>query len=32
LGDTSIAYDPLAGQGAQSGLIQTAIYVDRIVA
>jgi 2-polyprenyl-6-methoxyphenol hydroxylase-like FAD-dependent oxidoreductase len=31
LGDTSIAYDPLAGQGAQSGLIQTAIYVDRIV-
>jgi 2-polyprenyl-6-methoxyphenol hydroxylase-like FAD-dependent oxidoreductase len=31
LGDTSIAYDPIAGQGAQSGLIQTAIYVDRIV-
>jgi Styrene monooxygenase A putative substrate binding domain len=30
LGDTSIAYDPIAGQGAQSGLIQTAIYVDRI--
>jgi 2-polyprenyl-6-methoxyphenol hydroxylase-like FAD-dependent oxidoreductase len=32
LGDTSVTYDPLAGQGAQSGLIQTAIYVDRIVA
>jgi 2-polyprenyl-6-methoxyphenol hydroxylase-like FAD-dependent oxidoreductase len=31
LGDTSIAYDPLAGQGAQSGLIQTALYVDRIL-
>jgi len=31
LGDAAIAYDPLAGQGAQSGLIQTAIYVNRIV-
>jgi hypothetical protein len=31
LGDTAISYDPLAGQGAQSGLIQTAIYVDRII-
>jgi 2-polyprenyl-6-methoxyphenol hydroxylase-like FAD-dependent oxidoreductase len=31
LGDTSVAYDPLAAQGAQSSLIQVAIYVDRIV-
>ena len=31
LGDTAMSFDPLAGQGAQSGLIQTAIYVDRIV-
>jgi hypothetical protein len=31
LGDTSVAYDPLAAQGAQSSLIQAAIYVDRIV-
>jgi hypothetical protein len=31
LGDAAISYDPLAGQGAQSGLIQTAIYVGRIV-
>jgi 2-polyprenyl-6-methoxyphenol hydroxylase-like FAD-dependent oxidoreductase len=31
LGDTSIGYDPLAGQGAQSGLLQAALYVDRII-
>jgi 2-polyprenyl-6-methoxyphenol hydroxylase-like FAD-dependent oxidoreductase len=31
LGDTSIAFDPLAGQGAQGGLVQAAIYADRIV-
>ncbi len=31
LGDTAMSYDPIAGQGAQSGLIQTAIYVDRII-
>jgi hypothetical protein len=31
LGDTSIGYDPVAGQGAQSGLLQAALYVDRIV-
>jgi 2-polyprenyl-6-methoxyphenol hydroxylase-like FAD-dependent oxidoreductase len=31
LGDTAIAYDPIAGQGAQSGLIQSKIYIDRIV-
>ncbi len=31
LGDTAIAHDPIAGQGAQGGLIQTALYVDRIV-
>jgi hypothetical protein len=31
LGDTSIRYDSLAGQGAQSGLIQAALYTDRIV-
>jgi 2-polyprenyl-6-methoxyphenol hydroxylase-like FAD-dependent oxidoreductase len=32
LGDTSIGYDPLAGQGAQSGLLQVALYVERILA
>jgi 2-polyprenyl-6-methoxyphenol hydroxylase-like FAD-dependent oxidoreductase len=32
LGDTAIAFDPIAGQGAQGGLIQAALYVDRIVA
>jgi hypothetical protein len=32
LGDTSIAYDPLAAQGANSGLRQIACYVDAITA
>lgn len=32
LGDTSIAFDPIAGQGAQGGLVQTSLYVDRILA
>jgi 2-polyprenyl-6-methoxyphenol hydroxylase-like FAD-dependent oxidoreductase len=31
LGDSAIAYDPIAGQGAQSGLIQAALYVQRII-
>jgi 2-polyprenyl-6-methoxyphenol hydroxylase-like FAD-dependent oxidoreductase len=31
LGDTSIAFDPIAGQGAQGGLIQSALYIDRIL-
>ena len=32
LGDSTITYDPIAGQGAQSGMIQSKIYLDRIVA
>jgi 2-polyprenyl-6-methoxyphenol hydroxylase-like FAD-dependent oxidoreductase len=32
LGDTAISYDPIAAQGAQSGFIQAAIYVEKIVA
>lgn len=32
LGDSSIAFDPIAGQGAQGGLVQTALYVERILA
>lgn len=31
LGDTSIAFDPIAGQGAQGGLIQAALYIERLV-
>jgi Styrene monooxygenase A putative substrate binding domain len=32
LGDAAITFDPIAAQGAQSGLIQAAIYVEKIVA
>jgi Styrene monooxygenase A putative substrate binding domain len=32
LGDTSIAYDPIGAQGAQSGIKQVAHYVDAIAA
>jgi 2-polyprenyl-6-methoxyphenol hydroxylase-like FAD-dependent oxidoreductase len=32
LGDTAIAFDPIAGQGAQGGIVQAALYVERILA